>query len=325
MNGSIVQGEIKDPLSDALSLLRPRTYHCGGLDLGTSSCIEFPRHSGMKCYAVVSGQAWLTVEGTTDVEHLKAGQCFLLPRGNSFRLAGAANLLDDQATIFPEESCGAITSFDGGGKCLLVGAHYAFAGEHAAFVLGVLQPIVHLAKTSDKIALRWSLKRLTEELRDPQPGGVLVAQYLANLILVQALRIHLSGKAKSGLGLLSALSDKRLSAAVACMHEEPARAWTVDELAQRAGMSRSAFAVKFKEIVGESPIVYLRRWRMMLAEERIASGSQSVSELAQAVGYESASAFTKAFKRITESLPREHSRRPSTLRRTLRGGSSRSI
>lgn len=306
MNGSIVQEEIKDPLSDALSLLRLSTYHCGGLDLATSSCLEFPPHSGMKCYAVVSGQAWLRVEGTHEVAHLKSGQCFLLPRGNSFRLAGAAHLLDDESTVFPEERCGAITSFDGGGKGLLVGAHYAFAGEHAAFLLGVLQPIVHLAKESDKVALRWSLKRLTDELRDPQPGGVLVAQYLANLILVQALRIHLSGSAKSGLGLLSALSDKQLSTAVACMHEQPDRAWTVGELAQRAGMSRSAFAVKFKEIVRQSPIEYLTRWRMLLAEQRMAGSTDSIAEIARSLGYESASAFTKIFKKLTGHGPRQH-------------------
>lgn len=306
MNGLIVQGRIQDPLSDALSLLRPRTYHCGGLDLGTSSCVEFPRHSGMKCYAVISGQAWLMVEGGPNVTHLKAGQCFLLPRGSSFRLAGAARLLDDQSTVFPEDRCGAIIRFNGGGKSLLIGAHYAFAGEHAAFLLGALQPIVHLAKQSDKVALRWSLKRLTDELRDPQPGGVLVAQYLANLILIEALRIHLSGTAKSGLGLLSALSDKQLSAAVACMHEEPARAWTVGELAQRAGMSRSAFASKFKEIVRQSPIEYLTRWRMLLAEQRMAGTTDSIAEIAWSLGYESASAFTKVFKKLTGQAPRQH-------------------
>ena len=251
MNGSIVQGGISDPLSDILALLRPQTYHCGGLDLGASSCLQFLKHEGMKCYAVISGQAWLAVEGVTDLAHLEAGHCFLLPRGSRFRLAGAPERTPDDSNAFAEEHCGSINTFDGGGKCLLVGAHYVFTGEHANLVLGVLQPIVHLDKESDKVALRWSLDRLTEELREPQPGGVLVAQYLANLILVQALRIHLAGDVRSGLGLLSALSDKQLRTAIACMHDEPAHTWTVDELAHRVGMSRSAFAISFKQIVGE--------------------------------------------------------------------------
>ena len=76
-----------DPLSDVLSLLKPRSYSSGGFDVGGELSIQFPRHEGIKCYAVVSGQCWLSVEGVPDAVHLKAGDCFLLPRGRPFRLA----------------------------------------------------------------------------------------------------------------------------------------------------------------------------------------------------------------------------------------------
>jgi uncharacterized cupin superfamily protein len=70
-----------DPLSDVLALLKPRSYSCGGTDLGGDLSVQFPRHEGIKCYAVVAGESWLSVEGVRDPVHLTAGDCFLLPRG----------------------------------------------------------------------------------------------------------------------------------------------------------------------------------------------------------------------------------------------------
>jgi len=119
-----------------------------------------------------------------------------------------------------------------------------------------------------------------------------------------------------GQGWLFALSDKQISVAISSMHDEPARAWTVEELGQRAGMSRSTFALRFKETVGVSPMEYLTRWRMLLAGDRMANTSDSISEIAQSLGYESASAFTKAFKKIMGCSPRQYSREQNRIRGT---------
>jgi len=89
--------------------------------------------------------------------------------------------------------------------------------------------------------------------------------------------------------------------------DDPAHDWTVEELGQRAGMSRSIFALRFKETVGVPPMEYLTRWRMLLAGDRMANTSDSISEIAQSLGYESASAFAKAFKKIMGCLPRQYS------------------
>ena len=156
--------------------------------------------------------------------------------------------------------------------------------------------------------MRWCLERLREELRDPQPGGFLVAQQLAYVLLVQALRLHLAEGLRGRVGWLFALSDKQMSAAITCMHDEPAHDWTVEKLGRRVGMSRSNFALRFKETVGMSPMEYLTRWRMLLAGDRMANTSDSISEIAQSLGYESASAFTKAFKKIMGCSPRQYSR-----------------
>src|SRR6202034_3561712 len=190
----------------------------------------------------------------------------------------------------------------------IAGGHFAFAGSHASILLGVLAPVVHLRKEADKEALRWSLERMRQELRDPQPGGSLVAQQLACMLLVQALRLHLAEGLKGGVGWLFALADQQMSAAIGAMHDDPAHRWTLQELGKRAGMSRSTFALKFKEKVGSSPMDSLTRWRMLLAGDRLANSSDPISVIALSLGYESESAFSTAFKRVMGCSPRQYSR-----------------
>jgi hypothetical protein len=107
-----------------------------------------------------------------------------------------------------------------GGEHYIVGGHFALTGSHADILLKSLPPIVHIRKESDKAAMRWSLERMKEELRDPQPGGSLIAQQLAYMMLIQALRLHLAD-GEGGVGWLFALADKQMSAAITCMHDDP--------------------------------------------------------------------------------------------------------
>ncbi|HEX4230355.1 MAG TPA: AraC family transcriptional regulator [Bryobacteraceae bacterium] len=298
-----------DPLSDVLSLLKPRSYSAGGFHVGGELSIQFPQHQGIKCYAVVSGQCWLAVEGVPDALRLGTGDCFLLPSGRPFRLASDLSLTPvDFRKLLGTKRNGGIVSLNGGGGCFIAGGHFALGGSHANILLEVLPPIVHLRKESDKAALRWSLERMREELQEPQPGGFLVAQHLAYMMLVQALRLHLAEGLKGGVGWLFALGDKQMSAAMNAMHDGPAHRWTLQELAERAGMSRSSFALKFKETVGESPMEYLTHWRMLLAGDKLENSSDSISVIALSLGYESDSAFSTAFKRVMGCSPRQYSR-----------------
>jgi AraC-like DNA-binding protein len=298
-----------DPLSDVLSLLKPRSYAAGGFDVGGELSARFGQHDGIKCYAVVSGQCWLAVEGVPDAVHLQMGDCFLLPHGRPFRIATDLTLtpVDALTVLATAKRQGGIALINGGGRCCIVGGHFAFTGNHAGILLGMLPPIVHLQKESDKAVMRWSLERMRQELLDPQPGGFLVAQQLAYLLLVQALRLHLAEGLSGGVGWLFALADKQMSAAINAMHDDPAHAWTLQELAERAGMSRSTFALKFKQSVGESPIEYLTRWRMLLAGDKLANSSDPISVIARSFGYESESAFSTAFKRVMGCSPRQYS------------------
>ena len=298
-----------DPLSDILSLLKPRSYISAGLEAGGDWSIHFPRYEGMKFQAVISGQCWLSVEGVPDPVRLETGDCFLLPHGRPCRLASDLALTPiDAKTIFPPAKRGGTVKCNGGGNFLIVGSLFTLSGRHAAILLGVLPPIVHIRKESDQVALRWSLERMMQEQREAEPGSFLIAQHLAHMMLVQALRLHLAEGSGGGVGWLFALANKQLGASINSMHDDPAHRWTLQELAERAGMSRSTYALKFKETVGASPMEYLTRWRMLLAGDRLANSSDPVSVIALSLGYESESAFSTAFRRVMGCAPRQYGR-----------------
>ncbi|MDG4881357.1 AraC family transcriptional regulator [Mesorhizobium sp. WSM4884] len=303
-----------DPLSDVLSLLKPQSNVSAGFDAGGDWAIEFPRNVGIKCYAVVSGQCWLVVEGVPEPVHLTAGDCFLLPGGRPFRLASGVEVKPVGAhTIFPPARAGGVVTYNGGGDVFLVGSRFVLSGRHADILLKMMPPIIHIRRDEDKAALRWSVERMMQELSEGQPGGFLVAQHLSHMMLVQALRLHMAEGPNGGIGWLFALADKQMGAAIGAMHEDPAHRWTLQELAERAGMSRSNFALKFKEMVGTSAMEYLTRWRMLLAGERLANSSEHTSVIALSLGYESESAFSTAFKRVMGASPRQYGRDRSAV------------
>jgi AraC-like DNA-binding protein len=298
-----------DPLSDVLSLLKPRSYLSAGFDAGGDWSIQFDANAGIKCYAVVSGRCWLAVDGVPDPVRLESGDCFLLPAGRPFRLASDLRLPSvDAVTVFSGARAGGIATHNGGGDLFLVGSRFTLAGAHARILLAMLPPIVHIRDQSDQAALRWSVERMMQELREQQPGGYLMAEHLAHMMLVQALRLHMAEGVRGGVGWLFALADPQIGTTISAMHAEPAHRWTVQELAALAFMSRSTFALKFKAMVGESPLEYLTRWRMMLGADRVASTSDPIAAIAQSLGYESESAFSTAFKRVMGSSPRQHGR-----------------
>jgi AraC-like DNA-binding protein len=127
------------------------------------------------------------------------------------------------------------------------------------------------------------------------------------MILIQALRLHLNEN-KHQTGWFTALKDHKVCATISAIHDDPARRWTLQDLAAVAGMSRSVFAQRFKDVAGETPMDYLTRWRMLLAGERLENTNDKLSAIAPALGYESESAVATAFKRVMGCTPREYAR-----------------
>ena len=302
-----------DPLSEVLALLKPQSLSCGGFMLPDDLAISFPGHRGIKCYAMLAGECWLVVEGVSEPLLLQAGDCFLLPRGLPFRLASDLSLKPVHYTVaWDRLSKGHnVPEITQGGR-YMAGGFFGFTGCNADMLLQSLPPVVHIRRESEKATMRWSLERMREELRDPQPGSSLIAQQLAYAMLIQALRLHLSDSASAGRGWLSALSDEHMSLAIVSMHEDPGHPWTLQSLAGRVGMSRSVFALRFRETVGATPLEYLTRWRMLLAADRLKNSSEGLAGIAQSLGYKSESAFGKAFRRVMGCSPRKFTR-PAVL------------
>jgi AraC-like DNA-binding protein len=295
-----------DPLSDVLSLLRPDSYAFRGLDAGAPWAICFEAGEGLKCYAVQFGECWLWLDGATEPTRLAAGDFVMLPKAIGFRLGSDREIgPEDAETFFSSFPPGDLATLNGGGSCSGVGGYFSFSGLNPDQLLQVLPPIVHIKNEEDKVGLRWLIERLMRELREPRPGGTLMAKHLAQTLLVEALRLYLDDQATERTGWLFALADRQMSAAITAMHAHPEFSWTVEALAREAGMSRSSFAARFKATVGEPAIEYLTRWRMMLAADRLSRTGVSISSIAADLGYESDSAFSAAFKRVFGCAPRK--------------------
>jgi len=299
-----------DPLSDLLALLKPKSYVSAGFNAGGDWAIQFSNQKDrIKCYAVISGSCWLSVEDVANPVRLNAGDCFVLPTGRPFLLASNMKLSPiDAGSIFPPPANGGVVTHNGGGSLFLAGSRFAVSGRNSSMLLGMLPPIIHLQNKTEQAALRFCVERMMQELSDGQPGGFLVAQHLAHMMLVQALRLHLADGPGPGVGWFNALADEQLRLAINAIHANPSRRWTLQDLASHSGMSRSNFALRFKEVTSETPMEYLARWRMLLAGDRLLNSSEPISTIALSLGYESESAFSTAFKRMMGCTPRQYGR-----------------
>jgi AraC-like DNA-binding protein len=297
-----------DPLSEILSLLKPRSYITAGFDAGGDWSLRLDDLAGrIKCYAVLRGRCFLMLEEDGQPIELVAGDCFVLPSGRHVRIASDPALTPMLASesLSPDRD-GETVVFNGGGDVLLTGSRFDVSGHHAKVLLRTLPPVIHLKAAADQAILRWSIDLMMQELRDARPGASSMAQHLAHMMLTQTLRIYVSQQSGAQTGWFAGLADPHIGAAIAAMHADPAHGWTLAELAGRAGMSRTVFARRFREKMGETPLAYLTRWRMMLAAEKLMTGPDRLASIAAAVGYESENAFNTAFTRVMGMSPRRY-------------------
>lgn len=297
-----------DPLSEILAILKPESYLTAGLDAGGDWAIRFANRPGIiKCHAVTTGACWLAVDGVLAPLQLTAGDCIILPSGCPFTLASDLTLTPAEAhDVLGHARPGDVVVQNGGGAFAFIGTRFEVESRKAGTLLGTLPPLIHLHEADDRAAMRWYITQMMTEMRAGRPGGTLAARHLAHLMLLQAFRLHLSKQAGNHVGLLYALADGHLGRAIAAMHADPAHRWTLVQLAGRAGLSRSVFAQRFRERVGETPIGYLAQWRMMLAKDRLTNGRETLATIANGLGYESENAFNTAFRRLVGCSPRRY-------------------
>ena len=198
----------------------------------------------------------------------------------------------------------------------MFGGYFAFGSPDAALLVSLLPALLHV-RGIERLSVLVRLVR--DESNDQRAGRELVLGRLVEVLLIEALRSTTGEGAPPG--LLRGLADARLAAAMRLMHGEPARTWTVDELAKEAALSRSAFFDRFSRAVGLRPMEYLLTWRMALAKDLLRHQDVTLAQVAERVGYSSASTFSTAFSRHVGQAPSQYQN--STRQRNVPGTSSK--
>jgi AraC-like DNA-binding protein len=193
---------------------------------------------------------------------------------------------------------------NGANSTLVCGA-FKFEDRRHNPLLGVLPPLV-LIKGEEGRAVQWlepTLQFIACEAASGRPGAQTIISRLADVLFIQIVRGFLVSTPENQRGWLRALSDAQIGTALSLIHQNPENPWTVATLASKVGMSRSTFAGRFAELVGEPPLHYVTRWRMQKAAALLREGTTTLAEIADRVGYESEAAFSKAFKRWVGTAP----------------------
>ena len=294
-----------DLLSDVLSLVKPQGGHCAQLIAGGDWAIDFPGYDGIKFTAIQRGVCWLQVAGDHTTYRLHPGDAYWLTDGKPYRLASDLTLeAVDAREVFATavHGCARFGVVD---TLSAIGGRFTLDAAQADLLLDHLPSVIHIPATSPHAAaFPWLLEQLASELSHAGAGSRLMADHLAQMLLLHALRHYLDHAGPAFPGWLNALTDPRIGRAIAHLHRQPAHPWTVAELASDVGMSRTVFSQRFKALAGRPPLDYLLHWRMRLAAHALCTGSDSVASIGYALGYESDSAFNHAFKRVTQLSPR---------------------
>jgi AraC-like DNA-binding protein len=145
--------------------------------------------------------------------------------------------------------------------------------------------------------LESSVRYALSEARSPRPGGEGVLAKLSEVLFIEVLRLTMNERDESRTGWLAGVGDRIVGAALNAMHEQPAHAWTLEELAHTANTSRSVFAERFAQLVGSTPMQYLTQWRMLLASNLLCQSQAPLASIANDVGYQTDAAFSRAFRR----------------------------
>lgn len=301
-----------DVLSATLAKMQLKALNSTTIEAGGKWSLELPAAAVLRLHVVLAGDAWLAVEGHKAKHHLRTGDCFLLPHAKRIVLASDLSIKKRQPLerVIRSAKDGVMQLVcNDGGDFLTIGTAFQLEGHFQQIVFGRLPSVIYVPAHADQAAvLRWGLERFAVEVKNMQPGRALMLSHLAPIMLLQTFRSYVASAAHER-NWFVALSEPRLARALAAMQSDYARSWSLDDLAKKAGLSRAGFALNFKKWIGITPLEYLAQWRVQIACELLKDGDKRVTEVANAVGYESESAFSVAFTRIVGDRPGQYRRR----------------
>ena len=190
----------------------------------------------------------------------------------------------------------------------LIAGCFTFSSPESHLLTDQLPALLHVRVGETATYAQGLMEVMLAEVDNGEPGSSAIIDRLVEILLLQAIRHHFySADCYSGPGWLRALGDSKIRAALTLIHRNPGAPWTVEKMAREVGMSRSAFAGRFKELVGKTPLDHLTEWRMVHAAGLIRNNpSMKIDTLAESVGYQSESAFRKAFRKVMKITPRTY-------------------
>jgi len=257
-------------------------------------------------HIVASGTCWGALEGR-EPERLQAGDVVLIPHGHAHRIMDAPG-----SPVLPIESLAGcpLPTARGGARGHMVCGFFNIHRRELHPLLAQLPPWVHVSGARGGAGLSQTLALIAQPSEGP--GQEALQDQLAGLLLIQLIRAYLDTSPAPLSGWLGALQDERIGQALAAMHAQPEKPWSVEALAREVAMSRSAFAARFRALVGETPMSYLTRWRMHRAAHLLRTEAPTIAELSGRVGYLSEATFAKTFKRVLGLPPAAYRRHAAT-------------
>ena len=300
-----------DILSEVLKTIKLDSALFFNAELTAPWCVLEPRSEEMTSalsphdghlvlyHYILEGNAYAQLPGRTKVE-LAPGDIVMMPHGDSHLLGNGkhARPVDSMKAFEKNISDGLKLARHGGGGEVtrLVCGFMVFEPRMSRIILSGLPKIikVHLSDGPSSQWMRDSNRfAVGEESGD---GSNLVVTKLSEVLFVETLRRYVNELSEADSGWLAGARDPIIGKTLAVLHDDPASDWTVENLARKVGLSRTRFAARFRQFIGNSPIAYLKKWRLKLGAEMLLSSQKSISEIAASVGYGSESAFNRAFK-----------------------------
>jgi AraC-like DNA-binding protein len=255
------------------------------------------------------GEGWVELEETGAATFASSGDLVIFPHGGAHLLRDNRKMKAvNVEELLPCRDALTLRHGGGGAETTTVCGAFNFKNQIGHPILPLLPEVIHVPKEQIRSAI-WlepMLRLLADEAQNPREGSGSIIGHLTGIIFVQAVRAWIESQPEGRGGWLGALRDKQISSALNLIHQKPSTPWTIAKLASEVGMSRSPFATKFTNLVGEPPLTYLTKWRMNLAAGYLRDNQISIREIAERVGYESQASFTNAFKRNFSVSPRQY-------------------
>ena len=253
-------------------------------------------------HLITEGECFVEI-GDQPPMHLRAGDVVLFPKGDAHRMSSAPGLLPATGGRSLGEVLARrprqMTYGGGGATTRLVCGYLACDARLARMLLAGLPSVVRVNVRGSNAGmwLEASVRYALDEARSPRPGGAGVLAKLSEVLFIEVLRLYMIERRPDGTGWLAGVGDRIVGAALNALHARPAHAWTLEELARAAGSSRSVLAERFQHLVGCAPMQYLTQWRMLLAANILSRSNAPLARIAEDVGYQTDTAFSRAFRR----------------------------